>query len=136
MAACVKIGDNHSVITMKKTFSTAWKASSQPRKQRKYLHNAPAHIRGKLLTAALSADLTKKHSKKSARVRVGDKVKALRGKFRGTEGKVENVSLKTGKVKITGFEVSKRDGSKAKVAVHASNLMIMELNLDDKERMK
>jgi hypothetical protein len=34
---------------MKKEFSTSWKASRQVRKQRKYLANAPIHIKRKLI---------------------------------------------------------------------------------------
>ena len=33
--------------------------SKQPRKQRKALYNAPAHARGKYLSASLSKDLSK-----------------------------------------------------------------------------
>jgi len=34
---------------MKKIFSTHWKASKQPRKQRKYRAKAPLHIKRKFL---------------------------------------------------------------------------------------
>jgi len=120
---------------MKKEFSTSWKGSKQPRKQRKYRVNAPLHVRGVFLNAPLSKALAEKHKEKKARVRVGDKVKVLRGKFKGKEGKVEFLSLLKSTVKISGVEISKKDGSKAKVPVHASNLMITDLNLDEKKRM-
>ncbi len=120
---------------MKKEFSTSWKASKAPRKQRKYRINAPLHIKGKFLNAKLSDALTTKHKQKTLRVKLGDKVKVMRGKYKGTEGKVELLNLKKSTVKITGVEVSKKDGSKAKVPVHASNLMIVELNAGDKRRL-
>lgn len=120
---------------MKKSFSTAWKASQAPRKQRKYRYNAPAHVRGKFLNATLSTSLYEKHKQRSVRIRVGDKVKVMRGKYKGTEGKVELVNVKKSTAKITGVEVSKKDGSKAKVPVHASNLMIVDLDMSDKKRM-
>jgi large subunit ribosomal protein L24 len=119
---------------MKKTFSTAWKASKQPRKQRKYRHNAPMHTLGKFASAMLSETLVTKHKVKSTRVRTGDKVKVMRGKFKGTEGKVELINMKKSTVKIAGVEVSKKDGSKAKVPVHISNLMITGVESNDKHR--
>jgi len=121
---------------MRKKFSTKWKRSRQPRKQRKYKYNAPIHIRGNFLNAHLSEELAKKHGLKTIRVRVGDKVKVMRGKFKGREGKIELVDLKKSKVAITGIDISKRDGSKSKPLIHASNLLITELNLDDKRRLK
>jgi len=42
---------------MKQKFSTTWKASKQPRKQRKYSANAPLHIKRKMLSANLSKTL-------------------------------------------------------------------------------
>lgn len=121
---------------MKKKFSTKWKASKQPRKQRKYRHKAPLHIRNKFLNAHLSKELAKKHGKKTVRVKTGDKVKVLRGKFKAKEGKIESVELKKSKAVITGIEILKKDGSKSRPMIHASNLLIIELNMDDKKRMK
>ena len=121
---------------MKKRFSTSWVASKAPRKQRKYRHNAPLHVRGSFMHARLSDDLFAKHKLRRIRLRVGDKVKVMRGKFSGTEGKVELINLKKSTAKITGVEVSKKDGSKARVPVHASNLMIVDLSLDDKKRLE
>jgi large subunit ribosomal protein L24 len=119
---------------MKKTFSAKWKGSKQPRKQRKYQHNAPPHIRGDFLNAHLSKDLAKKQGIRRIRIRVGDKVKVLRGSFKGKENKVEMINIKTSKVMISGIEISKKDGSKSRPLIHASNLLITDLNLDDKKR--
>ncbi len=124
------------MIFMKKKFSTRWMSSKQPRKQRKYRHNAPLHIRGKFLGVHLSKEVAKKHGLKRIRVRVGDKVKVMRGKFKGKEGKIDLVDLKKSKGVITGIEVSKKDGSKSKPMIHISNLLITELNLEDKKRLK
>jgi len=49
-------------------------------------------------------------------------------------GTVELVEVKSSKVYVTGIERMKKDGSKAKVALNASNLIITELNLADKKR--
>ena len=121
---------------MKKVFSTKWKRSKQPRKQRKYRYNAPLHIRGKFIKVPLSKELVQKHGLKRIRLRVGDKVKVRKGKFKEKEGKVEIVDLKKSRVLITGIEVSKMDGSKSRPPIHVSNLLITELNLDDKKRLK
>lgn len=121
---------------MNKDFSAKWKASKQPRKQRKYRYNAPLHTRGKFLNATLSKALAEKHGERKERIRVGDKVRVMRGKYKGKEGKVEVLNLRKSTIKMTGVEVSKKDGSKAKVPLHASNLMITDLSLDDKKRME
>ncbi len=121
---------------MKKKFSTKWKSSKQPRKQRKYRARAPLHIRQKLMAAHLSKQLREKYKTRSLPVRKGDKVRVMRGNFRGKEGKIEEVSLKRLKVRIEGITITKKDGSKAPVWFDPSNLQIVELNLDDKERLK
>ena len=121
---------------MDKTFSNSWKASKLPRKQRKYKFNAPDHIQAKFMRAPLSKDLRKKYEKKSIRIRKEDKVKILRGKFKGKEGKIENVSITDQKVTIEKIENYKKDGSKTPVPIHPSNIIIIELNDEDKRRMK
>ena len=67
--------------------------SKQPRKQRKALYNAPAHARGKHLSASLSKDLREKIGKKSLPVKSGDKVRVVRGDFKGHEGEVLTVDF-------------------------------------------
>ncbi|MCF7871819.1 50S ribosomal protein L24 [Candidatus Woesearchaeota archaeon] len=119
---------------MKTKFSTTWKHSKQTRKQRKYLHNAPLHIKQKLQSTNLSKELRQKYGTRNTTVRKGDKVKILRGKFKGQETKVEELNLKTGKIYLTKIEITKKDGSKTRVPHRANNLQITELNLDDKRR--
>jgi len=120
---------------MKKKFSAKWNASKQPRKQRKYYHNAPLHIKGSFLNSHLSKELAKKHKIRSIRLRAGDRVKVLRGSFKGKENKVDLIDVKTGRVAIAGIEISKKDGSKSRPFIHASNLLITEINTDDKRRL-
>jgi large subunit ribosomal protein L24 len=121
---------------MKNKFSKHWKASTQPRKQRKYTANAPLHIKKKLLSVNLSKELRKKHKIRNIEVRKGDTVKIMRGKFKKKTGKIIEVNVKTSKVKIEGIQVKKQDGSKANVRLRPSNLQIIELILEDKKRMK
>jgi len=119
---------------MKKEFSTHWNASSQPRKQRKYLAKAPLHLRKKFVSVNLSKDLRKEHGKRNIPVRKDDVVKILRGKFKGKSGKITDVYLKISKVLIDGIQTKKQDGSKIGVKMRPSNLQITELNLDDRKR--
>lgn len=119
-----------------KRWSKSWKSSKKPKKQRKYVYNLPLHIRKAVLSATLSKDLRKKHGKKSMPTRTGDKVKVLRGQFKKKTGKISKVDLKRIRIHIEGVENVKKDGSKVPYPVHPSNVMIMELNMDDKERKK
>jgi len=121
---------------MKSKFSTTWKSSKQPRKQRKYIANAPLHIKRKMLSANLSKPLREKHKTRNIEVRKGDKVKIMRGKFKKKQGKVTEVKTKLLKVYIEGIQIKKTDGSKVNVALKASNLQIVELNLEDRKRIK
>ena len=120
---------------MKAKFSTAWTGSKQPRKQRKYLHNAALHHKHKFLSAHLSKDLRTKHSKRSLPIRKGDEVLIMRGSFSGKKGKVLTVNLKRSIVTVDGMSVKKRDGSKVNVPLQPSNLQLMSINLDDKRRL-
>lgn len=121
---------------MKKKFSRKWGSSKQPRKQRKYRYNAPLHIRHKLMAAHLSEELRKKHKRRSFPVRKGDKVRILRGQFRGTIGEIEEVNSSKYKVYIRGAEIDKGEGRKVRYPISPSNLVILTLNLDDTKRKK
>jgi len=121
---------------MKQKFSTSWKASKKPSKQRKYSANAPLHIKKKFVSVNLSKELRKKYEKRNIPVRKGDNVKIMRGKFKGKEGKVLKVELKKSKVTIESIQIKKQDGSKVNVKMQPSNLQIIELNLEDRKRNK
>ena len=121
---------------MKADWSKTWKSSKQPRKQRKYRYNAPLHIRHKMIAANLSKELRKKYGRRNFPLRKGDKVKIMRGQFKGKTGKIEEINLKKLKVVVEGIFRNKKDGSKVRVYLDPSNLQIQELNLDDKERIK
>jgi large subunit ribosomal protein L24 len=121
---------------MKKKFSVSWKCSKQPRKQRKYRYNAPLHIKQKFIRATLSKELRKKYGKRNFSLKKGDKVKVMTGQFKKHEGKVERINLKKSKVYVEGVEIVKKDGTKTTYPFDPSNLMITELNLDDRMRRK
>ena len=121
---------------MKTKFSSSWKSSKQPRKQRKYRYNAPLHIKQKFVSAHLSKDLRKKYSKRNLNLKNGDSVKIMRGQFKSKTGKIEEVNLKKTLVYVNGIEITKKDGTKTRFPIHPSNLMITDLNIDDKMRQK
>jgi len=119
---------------MRTAHSTKWKGSVQPRKQRKYIHNAPLHLKGKQLHAHLSKPLREKHGVRALRVRVGDRVKVLRGTFKGKEGKVERVDVTNGRIHVAKVELPKKQGGAAKYPLRPSNCMLVEL-VSDKRRL-
>ena len=119
-----------------KKFSKTWKSSKKPRKQRKFRLGAPLHVKQKFVHTHLSKDLRKKYSKRSIGLRKGVKIKIMLGQFRKHEGKVERIDLKKTRVFVNGVEITKKDGTKKMLALNPSNLMITELNLDDKFRQK
>lgn len=121
---------------MKQKFSTKWKKSKQPRKKRKYKAKAPLHLKHKMLGAHLSKELRKKYPKRSVPLRKGDVVKITRGTFKGKQGKVLLVNTKKTTVYIEGIQRTRKDGTKVSVAFNPSNLTIIELNIEDKKRIK
>jgi large subunit ribosomal protein L24 len=110
--------------------------STQPRKQRKFIYKAPLHVRHKLMSVTLSEELREQYGRRSIPVKTGDTVKVMRGDFKDHEGKVEKVDLKNYRVMIEGMSVQKPDGNKVYHAVHPSNIMIIELDMEDDERIE
>ncbi len=119
---------------MNKDFSKHWQKSKKPGKKIKFLKNAPLHVKKKLVRANLSKELREKSGKRSFGLRRDDKVKIVRGQFKGKSGKVESVIVKKAKSYITGIETIKKEGSKTKYPINVSNLVIENLNLEDKKR--
>ena len=119
---------------MKAEWSKHWKASKQPRKQRKYQANLPHHLVHKLLSSALTPELRKKYTKRNVPIHTGDTVKVMRGQFKGKTGKVERVLPRYQRIHVAGATQLKRDGSKIPYPIHPSKVRITELNLDDKKR--
>ncbi len=118
---------------MRSNFSTNWKRSIQPRKQRKYLYNAPLHVRVKMMACNLAKPLRDKYGR-TVGVRKGDKVKVMRGQFKGVVAKVERVDRKNYKLYLEGVFIEKKDGSKISYPIHYSNVQIVELDLSDNRR--
>ena len=120
---------------MKRPFSKHWKSSTQPRKQRKYIANATLKEKHRFLCSLLSPELRQQDGKRSIPVIKEDEVKVMRGQFKDMKGKILRVFSKKSRIHVDGAQTVKRDGSKAYYPIHPSNVMIINLHLDDKERM-
>ncbi|MBX5326560.1 MAG: 50S ribosomal protein L24 [Candidatus Bathyarchaeia archaeon] len=107
---------------------------TKPRLQRKWLFQAPAHVRYKHFSAPLSPELKKSHKTNAVPVRVGDTVRIMRGERKGIEGKVSSVDRKNYRIFIEGVTREKVDGTAVPVPIHPSKVMLIKLNLDDKWR--
>jgi large subunit ribosomal protein L24 len=108
--------------------------SSKPGKQRKWLYDAPLSSRRKIMSSPLSKELKKKYNRNSLPIRKGDSVKVMRGSFKGASGSITRVDLKKYKVYVEGVTIKKADGTDVEKPVHPSNIMLTELNLEDKKR--
>lgn len=105
--------------------------TKQPRKQRK---RAKEVLSRKGIMVHLSKELRKKYSIRTFGLRKGDEVKVVRGKFKGKIDRVEKIVPKKARVYVDGVQIQKADGTKAKVSIHPSNLIITGLDLSDKLR--
>ncbi len=102
-----------------------------PRKQRRWLYNAPLHARKRLLRCKLDEFLAEEYGLDALTVRKGDLVKVMRGQFRDTEGKVTRVDYRAARVYIDSATTTRADGKEVPIPIHPSNLMIVKLELDD-----
>ncbi len=82
----------------------------------------------------LADNLKKQYNKKSTSVVKGDTVRIMRGEYKGVEGKVEKINTDKGKLSIEGVQREKIKGGQVKVLIHASNVKISSLNMDDNYR--
>ena len=119
---------------MENEWSNKWVSSSQPRKQRKYRHNAPLHVKRKFLSTNLSKPLRERYNKRSMVVRKGDEVIVMRGQLKGTKGLVDKVDTNKECIFLENVKMKKVDGSQVAKPLVPSNLMIIKLSLDDKRR--
>lgn len=116
-------------------WSSSWKGSRKPRRQRAFVRFAPAHVKSSLLGSHVAKALRAKVKVRSLRVRKGDTVKVMRGQYAGKSGKVSRVDVKNMRVFIEGVEFMKSDGSKSFYPVHPSKLLITDIEGKDKRRL-
>ena len=110
--------------------------SKKPRKQRKFLYNAPLHLRRKMIAAHLSKELREKYKTRSMPLRKGDEVEVMRGEFKGKKGKIVRIDTKKYRVYVEGIVRKKSTGENVAVPIHPSKLRIINLNLEDTWRKK
>lgn len=110
--------------------------SEKPRKQRKFLHEAPLHKRRKIIAAHLSKDLIRQYKRRSLPLKKGDEVKIVRGKERGKVGKISRIDSKYYQVFLEGVTRKRTVGTAAQTAFHPSNLLIVNPDLTDEKRRK
>lgn len=95
---------------------------------------ASLSVRSRQLCSHLSKDLQKKYNKRSVRVTEGDTVKVVRGEFKGVSGKITRVSSQKNGIAIEGIKKEKLKGGNLDVYVHTSNVIVTDLNTEDKWR--
>lgn len=98
------------------------------------IYQATAVVKSRQLASHLSKELRKKYTKRSIRVIEGDTIRVLRGEFRGVTGKVTKVSTQKNGVSVEGVKKEKLKGGNLDVFIHPSNLIITDLNTEDKWR--
>lgn len=99
----------------------------KPSIERKKRYDAPLHAKRKYVKVHLSKELRAKEKKRSEVARMGDKVKVMRGKYKGKEAKVARVDYKKTKVYIEGLSKRTARGREMAVAFQPSNLILTEL---------
>jgi large subunit ribosomal protein L24 len=94
----------------------------------------PKHLTERKLRSPLSRALREKYGKRNLRVIAGDTIKVVRGEYSGIEGKVEKVNMKRESLAIEGIQREKVRGGNVKVNINSTNVVITDLDLDDKYR--
>ncbi|MFB6122390.1 MAG: 50S ribosomal protein L24 [Haloferacaceae archaeon] len=108
----------------------------QPRKQRNQRDNAPLHERQKHVRATLADDLREEYGQRNVRVNAGDTVEVLRGDSAGTEAEVLDVDLRDEVIHVEDVTVEKADGEEVPRPLDASNVRVVDLDLEDDRRQE
>ncbi|ASI13411.1 50S ribosomal protein L24p [Candidatus Mancarchaeum acidiphilum] len=110
--------------------------SSQPRKQIKFRHEAPMHLKQHFVHANLNKSAREKYklNKRAVQICKGDTVKIMTGSHKGTTGKVTVVNTKRQFIYLDSLKRKNAKGKEMNIPVTASNVSIIELNLSDKYR--
>ncbi len=96
--------------------------------------SAPLHRKSRYVSAHLSDELRARYKRRSARVREGDIVRVMYGEYKGIDGKVLRVHTDIARIEIEGLQREKVRGDKVPVKIHASKVMIIALNTEDRLR--
>jgi large subunit ribosomal protein L24 len=98
------------------------------------IYNASLFARSKMMCGHLSKELQQKYNKTSIRVTEGDTVRVMRGEYKGVSGKVTRVSTEKNGISIEGIKKEKLKGGNLDVFIHTSNVLVTDLNTEDKWR--
>ena len=98
------------------------------------IFKASLAVKSRLLCSHLTKDLQNKYSRRSVRVTEGDTVRVMRGEYKGVSGKIIKVSSEKNGVAVEGIKREKLKGGNVDVFIHPSNLLITDLNTEDKWR--
>jgi large subunit ribosomal protein L24 len=105
-----------------------------PRRQRRLIRRSSIHSHKRLLRCRLDETLREEYGVRSLGLKKGDLVRIMRGQFRDTEAKVQRVDYTKARVMLDAASVTKADGKEARIAMSASNLMMVKLELDDQRK--
>ncbi len=110
--------------------------SSQPKKQIKFRHEAPMHLKQHFVHANLNKSAREKYklNKRAVQICKGDTVKIMTGSHKGTTGKVTMVNMKKQFIYLDSLKRKNARGKEINIPITASNVSIIELNLSDKYR--
>ena len=100
------------------------------------LYRATYTTKSSQVSSPLSKELQKKYMRKSIRVLKGDTVKVIRGEHKGIDGKISRVAIDTSRIAIEGVKKEKTRGEKFDVFIHTSNIMVTDINGQDKWRKR
>ena len=106
-------------------------SSKSPRKQRRLIYKSPLHTHKKMLKCRLDEFLREEYAMRALVPKKGDLVRIMRGQFRDTEGKIVGIDYSKIRVYVDSATSTKADGKEVQIPMHASNLMIVKLDLDD-----
>jgi len=84
--------------------------------------------------SSLSKELRERYKRRSVTPRKGDSVRIVRGEFKDVEGKVTKVIPAKGRLNVEGVTREKQKGGTSLVPLHASDVVITSLSMDDKMR--
>merc|ERR1712146_400406 len=104
--------------------------SSSRRKSRKAHFTAPSHIRRKLMSSPLSAELRAKYNVNSVPIRKDDEVQVVRGTYKNREGKVSQVYRRKWVIHIERITRERVNGATVNVGIDPSKVIITKLKID------
>ena len=110
--------------------------SGKPKKQRKFHYGKPLHKKQAATAAHLDKKLRAQLGMRHIPVRKGDTVKVMRGTKKGSIGKVTALNYLKGTIFIEKVARKKANGEEVLIPVHASNLLVTELEKSDSKRFK